>query len=280
MVIFVPVVQFLIRINKVLTAMKKFFRISILFILSFYGTACPEILGQEKEGMIKYTPDFRFNDGIFLNFDQLKTNTPVPKAKILTSTDYNDKEFFKNIFSADKIYYYDSMGIRQEIDKNSIWGYSRNGILYIQIQGSFSRITFVGSICHFVADITTYDRGYYNSPYGYNDPYYSPYYSPYYYSPYYSPYYYGNYYNPYGSYYSPYNRSTARSEMKQYLIDFETGKVLEYDVDNAEMLLMKDNQLYEEYVQLPRKKKKELIFVYIRKFNEKNPLYLPSQPNQ
>jgi hypothetical protein len=152
------------------------------------------------------------------------------------------------------------MGVRQEIAKNTIWGYARNGVLYVQIQENFNRITFIGSICHFVADITTYDSRYYNSPYGYYDPYYSPYG-------------YSSYYNPY---YSPYRQSNiARNEMKQYLIDFESGKVLEFDVENTELLLMKDNQLYEEYVQLSRKKKKELMFVYIRKFDEKNPLYIP-----
>lgn len=67
----------------------------------------------------------------------------------------------------------------------------------------------------------------------------------------------------------------TRDELKQYLIDFESGKVLEFDVDNTELLLMKDSKLYEEYVQLSRKKKKELMFVYIRKFNENNPLYIP-----
>jgi DNA mismatch repair ATPase MutS len=67
----------------------------------------------------------------------------------------------------------------------------------------------------------------------------------------------------------------TRSELKQYLIDFESGKVLEFDVDNTELLLMKDNKLYEEYVQLSRRKKKDLMFVYIRKFNENNPLYIP-----
>lgn len=225
--------------------------------------------GQEREGMVKYTPDFRFRDGIYLNFDQVKMNNPIPKSKILTSADYNDKDFFKNLLESDKIYFYDNMGIRQEVDKNSIWGYARNGILYIQVQGNFNRITFVGSISHFVADVMTYDPGYYNSPYGYG------YYDPYYY-PYYSPYsYYGNYYYPYGSYYSPYSRNMARSEIRQFIVDFETGKVLDFDLDNTELLLMKDAQLYEEFVQLPRKKKKELMFVYIRKFNEKNPLYLP-----
>jgi len=215
--------------------------------------------------MAKYTPDFRFQDGIYVNFDQVKANSPIPKSKLLTSTDYNDKDFFKNVLKSDKIYYYDAMGIRQEISKSTIWGYARNGVLYVQVQGNFNRITFVGSICHFVADVTTVDSRYY-SPYGYggtNDPWYYPYS-------------YGNYYSPYSSYYSPYGRNySTRNELKQYLIDFESGKVLEFNMESTELLLMKDNKLYEEYVQLPRKKKKDLMFVYIRKFNEENPLYLP-----
>lgn len=227
------------------------------------------ISAQDKEGMVKYTPDFRFTDGLYLNFDQVRMNAPIPKSKILTSLDYNDREFFKKIMEMDKLYFYDGMGVRQEVARNAIWGYARNGVVYVQIQDNFNRITFVGNICHFVADITTYDSRT-NSPYGYYDPYYSPYG----YNSYYSPY--SSYYSPYG--YSPYNQpNMARNELKQYLIDFESGKVLEFDVDNTELMLMKDNQLYEEYVQLSRKKKKELMFVYIRKFNEKNPLYLPHQ---
>ena len=247
--------------------MKKLFRILFIIILVVYGGVFCKLYGQENEGMVKYTPDFKFTDGIYLNFDQVKANSPIPKAKILTSTDYNNKEFFKNLLSNKKIYFYDAMGVRQEVETNSIWGYSRNGVLNIQIQGNFNRITFVGNICHFVADVTSYDDRYYNSPYGYYDPYYSPYYSPYYY-----PY---NYYSPYGSYYSPYRANTARNELKQYLIDFENGKILEYDIENTELLLMKDSQIYDEYVQLPHKKKKDLMFVYIRKFNERNPLFIP-----
>lgn len=248
--------------------MKRSLSILLIFSGIVSGTPHNVALGQDKEEMVKYTPDFRFTDGIFLTFDQVKTNSPIPKAKILTSTDYNDKDFFKNILSVEKIYFYDGMGVRQEVERNSIWGYSRNGILYIQVQGNFNRITFVGNICHFVADITSPDNRYYN-PYGYYDPYSS------YYSPFYSPYYYGDYYSPYGYYYSPYRQNSTRTELKQYLIDFDSGKVLEFDIENTELLLMKDSGLYEEYVQLPHKKKKELMFVYIRKFNEKNPLFVP-----
>ncbi|MEI6047729.1 MAG: hypothetical protein WCS03_02435 [Bacteroidota bacterium] len=247
--------------------MEKGLKIFFLINLFLSGANFLPLRGQEKEGMVKYSPDFRFNDGIYLNFDEVKMNSPIPKAKLLTSVDYNDREFFKKILEMDKIYFYDNMGVRLEIAKNTIWGYARNGVLYIQIQENFNRITFVGSICHFVADITTYDSRY-NSPYGNYDPYYSPYG-------------YGNYYSPYNSYYSPYSpyrqSNMARSELKQYLIDFESGKVLEFDIENTELMLMKDNGLYDEYVQLSRKKKKELMFVYVRKFNDKNPLYIPVQ---
>ena len=237
--------------------------VKILFILNFVipTFASIPLIAQDKEGMVKYTSDFKFNDGIYLNFDQVKINKPIPKSKLLTSIDYNDREFFKKLLKNEKIYFYDNMGVRQEVSKNEIWGYARNGVLNIQIQDNFNRITFVGSICHLVADITTYDSRYSNSPYGYYDPYYSSYG-------------YNSYYSPYG-YSSPYRSSMARTELKQYLIDFDSGKLLEFTIDNTELLLMKDNQLYEEYVQLSHKKKKELMFVYIRKFNEKNPLYLP-----
>ncbi len=56
------------------------------------------------------------------------------------------------------------------------------------------------------------------------------------------PYGYGNYYSPYGSYYSPYGRNNmSRNEIKQYIIDFENGKILEFDQKNTELLLMKDS---------------------------------------
>src|SRR5664280_2261588 len=123
--------------------MSKILRIIVL--ISLYSTALPPSLlsGQEKEGVVKYTPEFRFTDGIYLNFDQVKQNSPIPKSKILTSIDYNDREFFKKILEGEKIFFYDNVGVREEVAKNSIWGYSRNGVIYVQVQDNFNRITFV-----------------------------------------------------------------------------------------------------------------------------------------
>lgn len=51
------------------------------------------------------SPASKFKDGIYLNFEQVRNNDPIPKAKILTSADYNDKEFFKDLLASDKIYF-------------------------------------------------------------------------------------------------------------------------------------------------------------------------------
>ena len=63
--------------------------------------------------------------------------------------------------------------------------------------------------------------------------------------------------------------------MRQFLLDFNTGKVLEYDTKNVTMLLMIDPELHDEFARLRSKKQQQLRFMYIRKFNERHPLYIP-----
>ena len=217
---------------------------------------------QHPGDSVRYTPDFKFRDGIYLNFEMVKQNSPIPKAKLLTSVDYNDREFFTQLFKGDKIYFYDNMGLRQELDKNNIWGFARNGVLYRKVQDNYYRITYFGSIVHYVADVTTYDPGNYYSGYPYG--YYSPYsysYNPYYYSPY--------------SYGSPSSGST-RTNLYQFIIDFETGDEREYNLQSLEAILIRDPELYSEFESMRGKNKKKMMFVFLRRYNEKHPVYIPA----
>jgi hypothetical protein len=194
---------------------------------------------------IKYTPDFKFKEGFYLNIDQVKNNSPIPKSRIISTFDYNDNDFFDNVLSNTTIYYYDNLGNRNELSTKKIWGYCRNGFIYIKVEGEYFRITMIGAISHFIASHTTYSN-YNNSPYYYNsmaDPYQVP-----------------------GS-------SYPTTEMRQYLLDFLNGRVLDYDLDGLEALIMQDTTLYDEFMALSKKKKQQMKFVYIRKFNENHPLY-------
>lgn len=218
----------------------------ILMLTVFLSSFCQDV----PEGMVQYTTDFRFQDGIYANFNMVKHNYPIPKSRIVTTVGLNDREFYDKITEEKWIVFYDDNGVQQELKSDNIWGYARNGVLYVNLGNGFHRLNFVGNICHFVATITTYNQGYY-------DPYYNQ-----------------GYYNRY--YRSP-TTNYASTELRQYLIDFETGKLLDFEVASVEILLMKDPELYDEYMSLRRKKKKQFKFVYIRKYNEKHPLYFPAR---
>jgi len=213
-----------------------------------------EPMQKQERTMVKYSHDFNFGDGIYANFDMVLANDPIPTARIVTDLDMFDRAFYEKITAGKEIVIYDENGVKKELKTTEIWGYGRNGILYINVGSAFHRISFVGSICHFVANVTTYNPNYYD---------------PYYYNPYYSnSYYYNRYSMP--------QSNVASTDLRQYLLDFETGDVMEYDAESVEVLLMKDPELADEFHALRNRKQKQMKFVFIRRFNEKHPLYFPA----
>lgn len=203
---------------------------------------------------VKYSTDFKFEDGFYLDFSMVKENSPIASARIVTSFDRSSSDFYTHVLNEKLFIFFDGNGVKQQTSTNKLWGFSRNGVLYIKMSEGYHRITIVGGICHFVATIVSYENPY-------QDPYYG---SPYSYS--------SSRYNPYSS---TQGRSTKNQEVSQFVLDFETGKTYEYDLNAIEILLMKDSELYDEYMALKKKKKKQLKFYYIRKFNERNPIYFP-----
>ncbi len=208
----------------------------------------------ERAGMEKYSPDFEFREGIFANFEMVIANNPIPPARIVTDLDMFDREFYDKITMGKEIVIYDDNAVKEVMKTKNVWGYGRNGVLYINVGSKFHRVSFVGNICHFVASMTTYNPNYYD-PYSMN-----PYYS--------NSYYYNRYTMPHSNY--------TNTELKQYLLDFQTGEVLDYDIESIEVLLMRDPELHDEYQSLKNRKKKQMKFVFIRRYNEKHPLYFPS----
>lgn len=224
----------------------------LLTILALIAISIGTQAQQDSLNQVKYTPDFRFTDGLYLNFDQVKNNNPIPPARIISRNDPGDFNFFRNLVEEKTISYFDAYGAKKEVKTGEIWGFSQDGKLFINYNDEFNRIPIIGHICHFIADVTVYDT----------------YYDPYMYDRYYN-----SYYNPYYS--RPYNRSTRSREMRQYIMRFDTGEVMPYDRESVLVILMEDPELYEEYNSLGKRKQRDLMFFFIRRFNEKTPLYFP-----
>lgn len=226
------------------------YKLSFLFLLIISAAAKGQ---DEATDYIEYSNDFRFRDGIFVTFEAVKSNNPIPKSLIVNEVNYDSPDFYNRILDERQFQYFDQLGSTHELQVRNIWGYADKGVLYINMNNDFFRINIIGNICHFVASVSRY-RDYYDS--------YSPYRSPYDY--------------PYSPYYSNYPPAQT-TEMRQFLLDFTTGEVMEYDIQAVEILLMTDPELHDEFVALSKRKKNQQKFLYIRKFNERNPLYFPAR---
>ncbi len=226
-------------------------RLSLLLFL--FCLLSLNLSGQsDSVNRVKYSPDFRFNDGVFLNFSQVINDQAIPASRIKSNTDPYDMNFFKTLVKEKSITYFNEFGSQSDVQTENIWGFSQDGKLYINYNGEFNRIPIVGRIGHFISDITVYQS--YNDPYSRDN--------------------YNNYYNSY--YNRPYNNRTSRSkEMRQYLVNFENGLVMDYGRDEVKVILMEDPELHDEFSSLRKKKQKDLMFFFIRRFNDKHPLYLP-----
>ncbi|PKP20671.1 MAG: hypothetical protein CVU05_08570 [Bacteroidetes bacterium HGW-Bacteroidetes-21] len=208
-----------------------------LLCLTFLTIPCSHSIAQ-IEGR-NLGESVSFSDGVYPDFNSLLTVQPISCARIVDCTSDNLKE----LLTKKQIEYLDDLGIRKTINTDIIWGYADKGILYVQINKEFNRITMIGTISHLFVNQKVYQSRMTDAyTYGYGYPMYSP--------------------------------SYESEHLVQYLIDFKTGAVLPMDISTLESLLSADNELYTEFVQLKKKSKKQLMIMYIRRFNERNPLKL------
>jgi hypothetical protein len=198
---------------------------------------------QDSVKLVKYSSGFRFKDGLYLTHSQLLNNNPIPINHIISKYNRTDFDFFSKLLSDDKVDYYDQYGLKKEINVKDLWGFCNHGSIYINWGDDFNRIPVMGRICHFIASVTITEDRYYNPTYGYS------------------------YYN------MPTN--TTRTEIYQFIMHFDSGKVLEYSAENILIILMDDQELYDEFNALSKKKQNQMKFLYLRKFNDRHPLFIP-----
>jgi len=187
-----------------------------------------------------YSHNYRFKDGLYLNTTQIRNNDPIRIRQIITKIDKNDPEFFSRILAKNTIWFWDKNGQKQQIPSDSVLAVAKKGKLFIYINNDLFPLIFIGNLTYFIATIDVYDYDY--STY----------------------------------YYYDYTTMDTHKETRQYILDLQEGKIYDYNYKNLQILLKKyDKNLYQKYINLPKRKRKKQIFIYIRKFNERHPLYLP-----
>jgi hypothetical protein len=176
-------------------------------------------------------------EGLYLNFDQFKKNQPISKSQIITKIDTSQLDFFTKVVMQKEIKIIDENQQEKMISPKDLWGYFQNGILYIYFDNAFYKVPVLGAISYFIG---TQEVVYYTGMgmgVGY----------------------------PYGVAGVP----VKTREMKEFLLDYFTGKVYPFSIENLETLLQKDESIYNEFNALSYRQKKKKYSYYIRKFNDK-----------
>lgn len=186
---------------------------------------------------VAYSRDYEFKEGLFLTINDFINNTPIKKDLIVTGLSKYDLDFLHQVTEQKYIAYKDTAGIEQKIETATLWGYCQNRSIYLNYNKTFNRLNVVGTLCHFTSRITSFV--------GYQDP-----------------------------MNANYGINTNYDELRQFVLDTQTDNVWAFTVATMELLLKNDELLYTEFMKLKKRKKIDSIFVYLRKYNEKHPLYL------
>jgi len=224
-------------------------------MLFIFLLLAPMLSVQDPPGteMVVYSPDYEFRDGIYMNPDMVRANSPIPPSRIISERDKFDKKFYEDLLKNELIALSNDQGVREYIKPGQLWGYAFKGELYLQIGNKFQKLILEGNISRFMASATTYDerttRQLDSGPYP-------------------SRYYYG----PHGR--RPGN-SYATMARGVYLLDFETNILYDDTPEDLEKILIRDSELLLEYEALKRGQQKKRKLEFIQRYNERHPFYVP-----
>lgn len=193
----------------------------------------------------EYKFGFDFVDGIYLSYNEFKSNNPgIRQLRVKVKNDflYSDFTDEKRI---DEIQGRNSGGSWITFKEDDIWGICSNDQIYIFVDKAFHKITKIGALLYVTI---VFDDADMNVSFAAGD-----------------------------SYITPGNKNTIASN----IIDFETGVYYLYNLKNFTQLLKKDIELFEEFDAISGKKQKKYrMLMYLEKFNDRNPIYFPVNPFQ
>jgi hypothetical protein len=215
-------------------------KIFYVFLLSI-----PALSFAQSDSVL-YTRDYPFNEGVYITYSDFRMNRPISKYVIESKEDKEQLDFIGKTIQNSEYIFFKFGGYIHKVKTDSIWGFSQNNTVFINYDKKMFRIPVFGNISQFVASvevINNYAGG--NSPFYYN----------------------------YGV--TATNMPTKGREIRQFVLDFYTGKTYDYTLENITEILKRDEKLYAEFMKLSKSKRKKNMGIYLRTYNNTHPVYFP-----
>lgn len=173
-------------------------------------------------------------------------NRPISKNVIDSKENKDQLDFIGKTIQNSEYIFFKFGGYVHKVKTDSIWGFSQNNTVFINYDKKMFRIPVFGNLSQFVAsvEVINYASGM-NSPYYYN----------------------------YGV--TATNMPTKGREIKQFILDFYSGKVYDYTLENVAELLKRDDALYKSFMELKKRKRRKSMGIYLRNYNNTHPVNFP-----
>jgi len=195
---------------------------------------------------VQYTRDYVFNEGIYITYSDFRMNRPITKNVIVSKEDKEQLDFIGKTVENSEYIFFKFGGHVHKVKTDSIWGFSQNNTVFINYDKKMFRIPVFGNISQFVASVEVI-----NNYAGTNSPY---------------------YYN-YGV--TATNMPTKGREVRQFLLDFYSGEIMDYTLANITELLKRDEAIYKSFMALSKGKRKKQMGMFLRNYNNAHPVYFP-----
>ena len=207
-------------------------------LLFFLFVCCSSTNLKSQNDSVLCAENCKPADGMYLKWEDFRTQHSIAKESIDSKYDKSHLDFLNKAMK-EKTVTFSSNGIKTRMETSKIWGFFQNGYLFLNYNGEFYRVPTFGSISYLIAVVEVINPG-------------------------------GGYYTPgYGMMNTPYKTDEVRS----FLMNYYDGTIRPFSQAEAEELISRDKDLFTEYNALKRKQRKEQIARYIRKYNERNPIY-------
>jgi len=193
--------------------------------------------GSFSQEYIQYHFDFKFNEGVYMSYDEFKQNNPsISSYKIiykdpLINTHIADNSTIKRIII------WNDAGSKIELKPSEVWGVSRKSRVYIIHDRKFCKLLQIGLMTYFEWSYkqSNYDLYYYRG--------------------------------------IPSGRKVIKQKM---LLNYLTGEVSHLKLLKFTPILKFDDELYQEFESHNDVMNKNAIMIsYLLRFNDRNPIYFP-----
>jgi len=185
---------------------------------------------------VEYSSGTPIADGLYMSYTDFRHNRSISKDQIQSNQDKSQLEFISKVLGEEKFSANMDGELIPCLSKN-VWGYFQNNTFYINFKNEFYRVPVFGSISFLVAYVTVVSPAFYDPRFALSSP------------------------------------ASTSKELKEFIMNFYDGELVEFNLTQAEELLSRDTALFEEYKKLSNRKKKDEIYKYIRRFNIAHPVY-------